>query len=102
MKTIWRKPSASKSLRKKSGGAIKVWMLRKICESEPRLGAFIVAGWMEGALNIMAWTPNEAAQLAKEYSFAANVYRRIVERHQRHHYDTEQKRINKMFQEVGL
>ena len=102
MKTIWRKPDASKRLHKKAGGAIKVWMLKKICESEPRLGAFIVAGWMEGALNIMAWTPNEAARMAKEYAFAAKVYRGIVERHQRHHYDIEQKRINKMYQEVGL
>ena len=102
MKTIWRKPNASKRLHKKAGGSIKVWMLKKICESETRLGVFIVAGWMEGALNIMAWTPNEAAKMAKECAFAAKVYRGIVERHQRHHYDTEQKRINKMFQEVGL
>jgi len=102
MKTIWRKPDASKSLRKKSGGAIKVWMLRKICESDPQFGASIRAGWMEGALNVMSWSPNEAAKMAKEYAFAAKVYRGIVERHQRHHYDIEQKRINKMYQEVGL
>ena len=102
MKTIWSKPNASKRLRKKAGGVIKAWMLKKICQSEPRLGTSIMAGWMEGALNVMSWSPNEAAQMAKEYSFAANVYRGIVERHHRHHHDLEQKRIAKMYQEVGL
>lgn len=102
MKTIWRKPASIKILRKKSRGSIKVWMLRKICQSEPRLGAFVVAGWMEGALNIMAWTPNDAARMAKEASFAAKIYRGIVERHQNHWYNIEKKRINKMYQEAGL
>ena len=102
MKTIWRKPNASKKLRKKSGGAIKVWMLRKICESDPRFGESIRAGWMEGALNVMSWSPNEAAKMAKEYAYAARVYRGVVERHQRHHCDIEQKRVNNMFREVGL
>ena len=102
MKTIWRKPNASKKLRKKSGGAIKVWMLRKICESDPRRGVHIISGWMEGAINVMSWTPNEAARMAKECAFAAKVYRGVLERHQRHYHDIEQKRINKMYQEVGL
>lgn len=102
MKTIWRKPNASSMLRKKAGGFIKAWMLKKICESEPRLGTFIVAGWMEAALVIMSCSPNEAARMAKEYVFVAKVYRGIVERHQRHHHDIERKRINKMLQEVGL
>ena len=102
MKTIWRKPNASKKLRKKAGGSIKVWMLRKICESEPRLGVCIISGWMEGAINIMAWTPSEASRMAVDCAFAAKTYRGILTRHQNHLYDLEQKRINKMFQEVGL
>ena len=89
-------------MRKKQSGPIKVWMLKKICQSEPRMGAFIVAGWMEGALNIMSWTPNEAASMAKEYAFAAKVYRGVVERHQNRHYALERKRIDRMYQEVGL
>ena len=101
MKIIWRKPTSSRKMRKKQSGPIKVWMLKKICQSEPRMGAFIVAGWMEGALNIMAWTPNEAARMAKEASFAAKVYRGIVERHQNHWHNIEKKRIAKMYQEAG-
>ena len=102
MKTIWRKPNASKSTRKaKSRTKIAGWMFKGILKASPDMGTAVLSGWMKSRIRSMAWG-SQVADIAKETAAQLSIDERIIQRRVDGWYSKENERIAKMYQEVGL
>lgn len=106
MKTIWRKPTTSKTTRKsKSRTKIAGWMFKEILKSSPDLGSAVLSGWMKGQIRSMTWncySQSRVVEMARETAAQLEIYEQIIERRVDNWYKKENERIAKMYQEVGL
>jgi len=84
---------------------LKSWMTNKIIKDRHDMAPCALSGYMMGVLGVMAWastSPEAAKEMAVNASYAAQIYRRMIDRHRDWLYEVENKRIAKMYQEVGL
>ena len=84
---------------------LKSWMTNKIINDRHDVAPCALSGYMMGVLNVMSWAttnPEAAKEMAVNAAYAAQVYQKMIYRRREWLYELENKRIAKMYQEVGL